>query len=202
MKLIIHRGSKEIGGSCVEVSAGETRAIIDLGIPLVDATNKPFDSKTLEGKAIKELVNDHVLPAVSGLYEGEKSGINAIILSHAHQDHYGFLRYINPATPVFMSRGTKILIEISDLFIPTKANLRNVIPFEMWHPFNIGDLTVTPYLVDHSAFDAAAFLIEGDGYETNRGKTYGTGKNGKRTQNGHIYIRRNRQSASLSRGTG
>jgi ribonuclease J len=163
VKLIIHRGSKEIGGSCVEVSAGETRAIIDLGMPLVDACKKPFNSKALGGKSIKELVDGHVLPAVSGLYDGEKSGINAIILSHAHQDHYGFLRYINPDIPVYMSMGAKILIEISDLFIPTKANLRNVVPFEMWHPFNIGDLTITPYLVDHSAFDAAAFLIESDG---------------------------------------
>jgi ribonuclease J len=33
----------------------------------------------------------------------------------------------------------------------------------MWKPFTIGDLVITPYLVDHSAFDAAAFLIEGGG---------------------------------------
>ena len=163
MKIIIHRGSKEIGGSCVELNSGETRVIIDLGMPLVKANKEPFDSKALEGKSVKELVRTHILPAVSGLYEGEKSTINAAILSHAHQDHYGFLRYINPDIPVYMSSGAKILIEISDLFIPTKANLRNVVPFEMWHSFKIGDLAVTPYLVDHSAFDAAAFVIEGGG---------------------------------------
>lgn len=163
MKLTIHRGSKEIGGSCVEIDSGETRVIIDFGMPLVNASKEPFDSRALEGKSIRELVDSHVLPVVSGLYEGERSGINAIILSHAHQDHYGFLRYINSDIPIYMSRGAKILIEISDLFIPTKANLRNVVPFEMWHSLNIGNLAVTPYLVDHSAFDAAAFLIEGDG---------------------------------------
>ena len=163
MKLIIHRGSKEIGGSCVELNSGEARVIVDLGMPLVKANKEPFDSRALEGKSVKELVGTHILPAVSGLYEGEKSAVNAVILSHAHQDHYGFLRYINPDIPVYMSRGAKILIEISDLFIPTKANLRNVVPFEMWHSFEIGDLAITPYLVDHSAFDAAAFLIDGGG---------------------------------------
>lgn len=163
MKLIIHRGSKEIGGSCVELNSGTTRVIIDLGMPLVNVSKEPFDSKALEDKSIAELLDSHILPAVSGLYEGEKSEINAVILSHAHQDHYGFLRYINSGIPVYMSMGAKILIEISDLFIPTKANLRSVVPFEMWHSFEIGDLAVTPYLVDHSAFDAAAFLIEGIG---------------------------------------
>ena len=163
MRLIIHRGTKEIGGSCVELDTGTTRVIIDLGMPLVDVNKEPFDSKTLEGKSTKELVDSHILPAINGLYEGGKSTINAVILSHAHQDHYGFLRYINSDIPVYMSEGAKILIDISDLFIPTKANLRNVVSFKMWHPFNIADLGVTPYLVDHSAFDAAAFLIEGGG---------------------------------------
>jgi ribonuclease J len=62
-----------------------------------------------------------------------------------------------------MSRGAKALIEASDLFIPTKANLRNVTTFKMWKSFTVGDLVITPQLVDHSAFDAAAFLIQGEG---------------------------------------
>jgi len=33
----------------------------------------------------------------------------------------------------------------------------------MWEPFIIDDLVITPQLVDHSGFDAAAFLIEGRG---------------------------------------
>ena len=35
--------------------------------------------------------------------------------------------------------------------------------FEAWKSFEIGDLKITPYLVDHSATDAYAFLIEADG---------------------------------------
>ena len=163
VKLIIHRGSKEIGGSCVELVSRGTRIILDLGMPLVNEKREPFDSKILKGKAIPELINGHILPAVGGLYEGEERGIDAILLSHSHQDHYGFLRYINPEIPIYMSPGVKTLIGISDLFIPIKANLRNVLTFEMWHSFTISDLTITPYLVDHSGFDAAAFVIEGDG---------------------------------------
>jgi ribonuclease J len=43
MQVSIHRGTKEIGGSCVEVISSGKRLIIDLGLPL-DAQNN--DKKT------------------------------------------------------------------------------------------------------------------------------------------------------------
>jgi ribonuclease J len=39
MQVCIHRGSKQIGGSCVEVESHSQRLIIDLGLPL-DAEKK------------------------------------------------------------------------------------------------------------------------------------------------------------------
>ena len=33
----------------------------------------------------------------------------------------------------------------------------------MYEPFEIGDFTIKPYLMDHSAFDAAAFEITAEG---------------------------------------
>jgi ribonuclease J len=167
MKLIIHRGAKEIGGSCVELQSKKARIIIDLGMPLVNPlTNiqdEHFDSKLTEGKSIPELIDSHILPKISGLYAGEEKGVDAVLISHPHQDHYGLLRYVNPSIPVYLSKGALALIQASDVFIPAKANLRNVTPFEMWEPFTVGDIVITPRLVDHSAFDAAAFLIEGEG---------------------------------------
>lgn len=163
MKLTIHRGTKEIGGSCVEIASGKTRIIVDLGMPLVNAQNEHFDSRLLEGKSVPELIDSHILPGVSGLYGGEEKGIDAILLSHSHQDHYGLLQYINPEIPVYLTEGAQALINASDLFIPTKANLRNAKVFEKRKSFTIGGFNITPRLVDHSAFDAVAFLIEGDG---------------------------------------
>ena len=39
MQVCIHRGSKQIGGSCVEVESQGQRLLIDLGLPL-DAEKK------------------------------------------------------------------------------------------------------------------------------------------------------------------
>lgn len=160
MKLAIHRGTKEIGGSCVELASGQTRIIIDLGLPLVDKEGKPFDSDVLKGKSTSDLISERVLPNVKGLYHNANRGIDAIFLSHSHQDHYGLLGHVHPDIPIYMSQGAKTLIEISDLFIRVKVNLPNVVVLKKWQPVEIGDFVVKPYLVDHSAPDARAFLVK------------------------------------------
>lgn len=163
MNLIIHRGTREIGGSCVEVSGASSRILVDFGIPLVSAELKPFDSNLLKSKSISELKFKGILPDIKGLYKREEKGVDGILLTHSHLDHYGFLQFVNPEIPVYASLGASLLIEISNIFIPTKVGKLNTRLIKHKKEFNIGDFTVTPFLVDHSAFDAYAFLIEAGG---------------------------------------
>lgn len=144
----------------MELASGNTRIIIDLGLPLVDKEGKPFDSSVVKGKATVDLVNEGILPDIKGLYNNGDQEIDAIFLSHSHQDHYGLLGYIHPDIPVYTSQAAKTLIEISNLFIPVKVNLPNVVVLEKWQPVEIGDFVVKPYLADHSAPDARAFLVK------------------------------------------
>ncbi len=157
MQLTIYRGTKEIGGSCVELQTRNARLLVDFGLPLSDETF----SKDVKKKSMKDFIRDGLLPDVEGLYD--KPGFDAVLLSHAHQDHYGLLSFVHPDIPICMSRGTKELVELSYLFGQTNCNLKNVRVVEAWKTFEIKDVRVTPYLVDHSGFDAMAFLIEADG---------------------------------------
>jgi ribonuclease J len=163
MKLIIHSGANKIGGSCVELSTEKTRILVDFGIPLVSGDLKPFDSNLLIGKSIQELKAQDILSDIEGLYKGDPKGMDGILLSHSHQDHYGFLQYANPQIPVYLSQGASLLIEASNIFIPTKVGKLNTRIIKHRNQFNIGDFTITPFLVDHSSFDAFAFLIEAGG---------------------------------------
>ncbi len=163
MQIIIHRGTHEIGGSCVELKTDKTRILIDFGIPLVGEKKKPFDSKVLIGKTVDDLKKLKILPDIRGLYNTEGKSLDAILISHSHMDHYGLLNYVHPDIPVYMSQGAKELIEISSIFTPNRIGKLNSQIIKSRRPFNIGDITVTPYQVDHSAFDALAFLVEGDG---------------------------------------
>ena len=45
MKIIIHRGTHEIGGSCVEIQSKKSRILIDIGMPLVKKDGDRFNFK-------------------------------------------------------------------------------------------------------------------------------------------------------------
>jgi ribonuclease J len=163
MKLIIHRGTAEIGGTCVEVFTEKSRVVIDFGLPLVNAKKEPFDSKGLIGKSPEELRRLKILPNVSGLYKDEERSVDAILISHSHMDHYGLLRYVHPGIPIYMSEGAKTLVEVSDIFTPHKTGKINTRIIDKRKKLTIEDFEIFPYLVDHSAFDALAFMIKADG---------------------------------------
>jgi len=164
MRLTIHRGTHEIGGSCVELcsDSGTTRIVIDVGMPLVTPNGAPFEWRSYKHLSQEQLIVQKVLPAVDGLYSSQKPSVSAVILSHAHQDHYGFVRFLHPDIPLYMSQGTKSLTEVSNIFLNTGINIGQTRTFVMWKSFRVGEFSITPYLMDHSAPDAAAFLIEAD----------------------------------------
>jgi ribonuclease J len=145
MNLVIHRGSNQIGGSCVEVESQGRRLLIDLGLPL-DAEGDPRQ----------------FLPAVSGL-NGKDPSLLGILISHPHQDHFGLLSLISPDVKIGMGAAARRILTAAAPFI------RDRLPppafgwaFEHEQPLQIGPFTVTPYLVDHSAYDSYALLIEAD----------------------------------------
>ena len=123
MDVTIHRGSKEIGGSCVEVSAGGTRLILDAGLPLVDEDREPFDARTTKNKSVEELIALKVVPNVPGLF-GEGPRPDAILLSHSHIDHAGLLHLTHPEIPIHATKGASQMMLAGDLF----ANQERLLP--------------------------------------------------------------------------
>ncbi len=165
MKLLfkIHRGTQEIGGSCVEVRSASTRILLDLGMPLVEKDGSPFELERYPDRSREGLRREGVLPEIEGLYEDSGRAVDAIILSHAHPDHYGLMGYVRKDLPIYMGEATHQLIELSNSFTPQDVRIEKVRYFRNEESFQIGDIQITPYLMDHSAFDAYAFLIEANG---------------------------------------
>ncbi len=146
MRICIHRGAHEIGGSCVELEAQGRRLVLDLGLPLDAEENLPA-----------------LLPAIPGLREPSDS-LLGVLVSHPHQDHYGLLGHVRPDLQVAMGAAARRIVEAAAPWMPRGAVvpgpgpvLRDQATFR-WGPFKI-----KPYLMDHSAYDAYAFLIEADG---------------------------------------
>lgn len=163
MHFTIHRGAKEIGGSCVEVWTEKTRILVDFGMPLVEKDGSEFDFKKYKDFTHNELVNAGALPDIKGIYENTKELINGILISHPHQDHYGLYNYIHPDVKCYLGEATHILLDINNIFTPQNIKISNPVYFEKSIPFTIGDIKITPFWADHSAFDSYSFLIEADG---------------------------------------
>jgi len=163
MKFTIHRGTKEIGGSCVEVWAESTRILLDFGMPLVEKDGKEFDFGKHKTSTPTELVKKGVLPNIEGLYDNSTNLIDGVIISHSHQDHYGLTSFINDNVQYYLSEATHKIIELNNLFTPQEIYLENTNYFEKETTLKIGDISITPYWADHSAFDAYSFLVEADG---------------------------------------
>lgn len=165
MKLTIHRGTHEIGGSCIELEANNARIILDIGMPLVDEHGEQFDFRPYRKLTEAQLVEKKILPNVSGLYRFDKGNKppDALLISHPHLDHFGLLSFVNAAIPVYMSKGCHKLIELSYYFNEAKFDFAKVELVVPWKSFSINGFTIMPYLVDHSGFDALAFMIDAEG---------------------------------------
>jgi len=161
MRFKIHRGRNEIGGSCVEVWTDSTRIVIDLGMPLVNPDRTPFDAKEAEKLTTDELIRENILPDIPSLYQ--EGSNTALLISHAHQDHYGLMSRISPSCPVWLGFSTQLLIELTNTFTGKEWKVQNAHHIKHGKKFKIGNIEITPYLVDHAAFDAYAFLIESEG---------------------------------------
>ena len=163
MNFKIHRGTHEIGGSCVEVWTENTRILLDFGIPLVNKDGSEFDYTKHKNLTTPELIEQGVLPDIKGLYNDTDKLIDGVIISHAHQDHYGLLNYIHKNVKHYLGEATHKIIELNNLFTPQEIHIENVNYFKKEKAFQIGDFSITPYWADHSAFDAYSFLVEAEG---------------------------------------
>jgi ribonuclease J len=145
MRACIHRGTKEIGGTCVEVESQGKRIVLDIGVPLDVADPDQFE-----------------LPPVNGFQQHDPS-LLGVIISHPHQDHYGLAYRLPKETLFLIGKAAQSILDAASLFSPSGTALQNVLYLEDRNPIVLGPFTITPFLVDHSAYDSYAVLIEAEG---------------------------------------
>jgi ribonuclease J len=88
--------------------------------------------------------------------------VAGILLSHAHADHCGLLETLPADWPVYCGRATERLLRLSAA-MGQKPLAQGFAHWESGKAMPIGPFTVTPRLIDHSAFDAYALQIDVEG---------------------------------------
>jgi ribonuclease J len=147
MKLCVHRGTEQIGGTCIELESDGVRILLDLG--------RPLDADDADAR--------RAVPEISGLRDGDPS-LLGILLSHPHQDHVGLVEFVPANIPIAIGESASRILDAAAGWLGKPLlSERPLIHWRDREPFRLGPFEITPFLVDHSAYDAYALLIEADG---------------------------------------
>lgn len=134
----IIRGKDIIGGNLIEITFGKTKLLVELG--------KELGSEKELSEIEKEVIN---------------TKYDAVIISHYHADHAGLINYKKDC-PIYMGEGTKKVLYAIDEY-NGRSLADNYITYKSVTPFYVGNIKITAYLCDHSAYDSYMLLFEAEG---------------------------------------
>jgi len=187
----------EIGGNKILLEDSDTRIFLDFGLCFnrYGSYFSPFITPR-QGLLLKDYISLGLLPNIQGLYRADFENrfrdstkeplYDAIVLSHPHIDHAGFISFIRPDIPLYASNGAIAILKameqtsfgfneftaIKEKFKirPSKREKEKVVRdrgsivqrevHTVKSTFTIGDFTIHTYPVDHSVPGANAYVIE------------------------------------------
>jgi len=145
MEIKILKGTHQIGGCITVIKTRTTKIIVDFGEDLTEEGKNAFEKSEL----LKEV-----------------SDADAVFITHSHLDHVGLVNIIPKNVPIYMEKNTKTILDIGSDFGINEPLSREVDTFELskkTNPIFVGDLKITPHIVDHSSYNSCMFVIEGEG---------------------------------------
>lgn len=163
----IYQGN-QIGGCITVISTDAAKIVIDFG-------------ESLPGAEIVENID----------FDWKNEKVDAVFFTHYHGDHIGRFMEIPDEVDLYMGEVTwKVLRNLNRAnkkedvvkHLDSRPNIHFINPQET---VTVGDIKVTPYSVDHSAFDAYMFLVETPGKNIlHTGDYRDHGHRGHKTKNG------------------
>jgi len=198
MKLTFYGGIKEIGGNKILLEDKNTAIFLDFGKSYKQASEyfeEFVNPRSVHG--LKDYLELDLLPKREGLYRKDlldilskeemdfcsyqKSFLDAVLLSHGHMDHTGYLSFLDETIPVYLSQSTRVVLEAYRTIKPPsleneiveissphelppqkrKKIKRQFKVLEKQQPFQIKNLEIFPLFVDHSIPGALMYFIKG-----------------------------------------
>jgi ribonuclease J len=86
--------------------------------------------------------------------------VDSVFLSHAHFDHIAHIQFLDPKIPIYVSFGTKLLMEsMEETSSFCKYGEHECRKFRTGHRIKVDGVAVEPVHVDHSIPAAYGFII-------------------------------------------
>jgi ribonuclease J len=171
MELKFYGGVNEIGGNKILIEDNGTRVFLDFGKNF-QREREFFDNISLRPFYIYDLIKSGVIPPLRGLYKNDslpKPSIDAILVTHAHLDHCGYLSLVRNDIPIYIGETTIKLMKIREemsiqaLWLKSTEHLNNsfrLFRTKLNEPIPIkGNISFLPIHVDHSIPASYSFIV-------------------------------------------
>jgi len=170
VKLTFFGGVNEIGGNKILLEDKHARVFLDFGLSF--AGEAQYFSGYLCARSVNgagDYLEFGLLPNLVGLYakemikntkiKYEKPLFDALVLSHAHIDHIGYLPFIHEEIPVYCGECTKTIIDAMQESGRIDLGEHDYHTFRTGKKIAVGTLEIEPIHVDHSIPGAYGFII-------------------------------------------
>ena len=164
VELTFYGGINEIGGNKVLLEDRGTKVFLDFGTSF-SKERLYFEFPELSPANIDDLFKTKVIPKFYNFYRFSKGKpfVDAILISHAHVDHYGYIPLVREEIPICTGRYSRDLIKIRNKTYnqtwDRKVEHLEFIELKTGKSKMIKDIIVNPFAVDHSVPGAHAFII-------------------------------------------
>ncbi len=158
-------GVGEIGGNKILVEDKDVRVMLDFGMSITQRA-RFFSDPYVSPRRPESLLSLGIIPRVGGVYSWDavEKKVDAIFLSHAHLDHYGYLSMVHRDVPVYCGETTERLMaaitETKRSSFETDYRGLGFKTFRTGASVKIGSVTVRPVHVDHSTPGAYGLVVE------------------------------------------
>ncbi|MGD0462140.1 MAG: MBL fold metallo-hydrolase [Tepidisphaeraceae bacterium] len=116
MRACIHRDTKEIGGTCVELESQGKRIVLDVGLPLDVADPDTFPLHPIKG------------------FDAPDPNLLGVVISHPHQDHYGLAHRLPKEMPFLIGKAAEGILAAADVFTPAGLLLETICSRRTYRP--------------------------------------------------------------------
>ena len=177
-RIAFYGGINEIGGNKFLLEDGSTRVFLDFG-KNYGREKKYFDDPWLTPRKEEHLLALGILPNLPGLYkkdaEGER-GLDAVLLTHPHTDHYDAIRWLREDIPSYASATTNAVIlarEYSGRTAPSReyaianwteregrVDYRTLETIQPGKTQDVAGMPTTAFNVDHSVLGSVGYVVE------------------------------------------
>ena len=98
-------GVGEIGGNKILVEDKDARVMLDFGMSISQRA-RFFSDPYVSPRRPESLLSLGIIPRIEGVYswDSAEKKVDAIFLSHAHLDHYGYLSMVHRDVPCTAGR--------------------------------------------------------------------------------------------------